>query len=147
MINKHPQPVDDCPCFEDSIAFVSSVLGVLLGEWHTVQFGLLPNKNSSGSGEWNNWSISLGFAALKLFFGDHFWRIVAHLSTNSYVLLQAFLLSSSGVLLLRLCFTLFSPQHSALQRSFLHCRIVAFTHPPRITSASLAKEDYTLFPV
>ncbi|KAA1478163.1 hypothetical protein DENSPDRAFT_845349 [Dentipellis sp. KUC8613] len=31
MVNQHPQPVDDCPCFEDAIAFVSVVLGILLG--------------------------------------------------------------------------------------------------------------------
>ena len=86
MINKHPQPVDDCPCFEDSIAFVSSVLGVLIGEWHIVQFGLLKNKNSSGGGEWNNWSIWLGFAALKLFFGESLSVYCCRLSTNSHSL-------------------------------------------------------------
>lgn len=69
MINQHPQPVDDCPCFEDSIAFVSSILGVLLGKWHAVNFGLLQNKSSSDGEEWNDWSLWLTFAALKLFFG------------------------------------------------------------------------------
>ncbi|KAL0957978.1 hypothetical protein HGRIS_000155 [Hohenbuehelia grisea] len=32
-VNQHPQPVDDCPCFEDAIAFGSVVLGALLGRW------------------------------------------------------------------------------------------------------------------
>ncbi|THH18859.1 hypothetical protein EW146_g2215 [Bondarzewia mesenterica] len=32
-VNQHPQPVDDCPCFEDAIAFISVMLGVLLGKW------------------------------------------------------------------------------------------------------------------
>ncbi len=32
-VNQHPQPVDDCPCFEDAIAFGSVVLGALLGKW------------------------------------------------------------------------------------------------------------------
>ncbi|EIM81915.1 uncharacterized protein STEHIDRAFT_103330 [Stereum hirsutum FP-91666 SS1] len=31
LVNQHPQPVDDCPCFEDAIAFISVMLGVLLG--------------------------------------------------------------------------------------------------------------------
>ncbi|TFY75702.1 hypothetical protein EWM64_g8311 [Hericium alpestre] len=30
-VNQHPQPVDDCPCFEDAIAFMSVDLGILLG--------------------------------------------------------------------------------------------------------------------
>lgn len=32
-VNQHPQPVDDCPCFEDAIAFGSVVLGALVGRW------------------------------------------------------------------------------------------------------------------
>jgi hypothetical protein len=34
MINQHPQPVDDCPCFEDAIAFVSVLGGMFLTIWH-----------------------------------------------------------------------------------------------------------------
>ena len=33
MVNQHPQPVDDCPCFEDAIAFMSVALGILLSVW------------------------------------------------------------------------------------------------------------------
>ncbi|KAK0189160.1 sphingosine-1-phosphate phosphatase [Armillaria mellea] len=33
LVNQHPQPVDDCPCFEDAIAFGSVVLGLLVGSW------------------------------------------------------------------------------------------------------------------
>ncbi|KAL4258395.1 Phosphatidic acid phosphatase type 2/haloperoxidase domain-containing protein [Pleurotus pulmonarius] len=32
-VNQHPQPVDDCPCFEDAIAFISVVFGILMGRW------------------------------------------------------------------------------------------------------------------
>lgn len=32
-INQHPQPVDDCPCFEDAIAFGAVVLGAVVGQW------------------------------------------------------------------------------------------------------------------
>jgi len=35
MINQHPQPVDDCPCFEDAIAFNSVILGFWMGLWST----------------------------------------------------------------------------------------------------------------
>ena len=42
MVNQHPQPVDDCPCFEDAIAFLSVVLGDLLGGWALSQYGVTP---------------------------------------------------------------------------------------------------------
>jgi len=42
MVNQHPQPVDDCPCFEDAIAFLSVVLGDLLGSWILSQYGVTP---------------------------------------------------------------------------------------------------------
>ncbi|KAJ8514226.1 hypothetical protein ONZ45_g8224 [Pleurotus djamor] len=32
-VNQHPQPVDDCPCFEDAIAFISVVFGCLTARW------------------------------------------------------------------------------------------------------------------
>ncbi|KAF8156625.1 PAP2 superfamily-domain-containing protein [Crassisporium funariophilum] len=32
-VHKHPQPVDDCPCFEDAIAFASVLLGALVSRW------------------------------------------------------------------------------------------------------------------
>ncbi|KAF5369021.1 hypothetical protein D9758_002980 [Tetrapyrgos nigripes] len=37
-VNQHPQPVDDCPCFEDAIAFLSVVLGYLLSHWFVFYF-------------------------------------------------------------------------------------------------------------
>ncbi|KAJ7020093.1 hypothetical protein C8F04DRAFT_1361006 [Mycena alexandri] len=39
-VKKHPQPVDDCPCFEDAIAFGSVVLGMYVGQWGAVKWGL-----------------------------------------------------------------------------------------------------------
>lgn len=38
LVNQHPQPVDDCPCFEDAIAFISVMLGILLGKWFSAQY-------------------------------------------------------------------------------------------------------------
>ncbi|KAF8552134.1 hypothetical protein OG21DRAFT_1511846 [Imleria badia] len=40
LVHYHPQPVDDCPCFEDAIAFVSVILGIYLARWHSVYAGL-----------------------------------------------------------------------------------------------------------
>ena len=32
-VHVHPQPVDDCPCFEDAIAVLSATLGALVSSW------------------------------------------------------------------------------------------------------------------
>lgn len=39
MVHEHPVPVDNCPCFEDAIAFVSVMLGSILSRWHAAHYG------------------------------------------------------------------------------------------------------------
>ena len=74
MVNQHPQPVDDCPCFEDAIAFVSVGMGSLLARWHAVHWGfdeaffkgVMPGSLGSSSEEIAIWWM---VAAAKMFFG------------------------------------------------------------------------------
>ncbi|KAG1833654.1 PAP2 superfamily-domain-containing protein [Suillus subalutaceus] len=40
LVHYHPHPVDDCPCFEDAIAFASVFLGIALCRWHSVRSGI-----------------------------------------------------------------------------------------------------------
>ena len=37
LIRIHPEPADDCPCFDDSISFAGVVMGIQLGGWHFAQ--------------------------------------------------------------------------------------------------------------
>ncbi|KXT11989.1 hypothetical protein AC579_4633 [Pseudocercospora musae] len=30
----HPEPADNCPCYDDSVAFIGVVMGVSIGTWH-----------------------------------------------------------------------------------------------------------------
>ena len=30
----HPEPADNCPCFDDSVAFIGVVMGIAIGVWH-----------------------------------------------------------------------------------------------------------------
>jgi hypothetical protein len=84
LVHHHPQPVDDCPCFEDSIAILSVVLGVFVSRWVMCysQFGLGEIVVTPGSGwafatnHWTQvervWSDSLiwwSVAALKMAVG------------------------------------------------------------------------------
>jgi len=34
LVRVHPEPADDCPCFDDSVCFAAVFIGVELGIWH-----------------------------------------------------------------------------------------------------------------
>jgi len=87
VINRHPQPVDDCPCFEDAIAFVSVEAGLLLSLWHGRYYGFdlstdfyklhMPGASASGIESYSIWGI---FVLLKIVLGVcavFAWRLVA----------------------------------------------------------------------
>lgn len=40
LVRIHPEPADDCPCFDDSVAFAAVMIGVQFGNWHFAQTGL-----------------------------------------------------------------------------------------------------------
>lgn len=40
LVRIHPEPADDCPCFDDSVAFAGVVIGVEFGSW---TYGKIPN--------------------------------------------------------------------------------------------------------
>ena len=37
LVRVHPEPADDCPCFDDSVAFAGVVIGIYLGSWRFAQ--------------------------------------------------------------------------------------------------------------
>ncbi|KAK7560602.1 sphingosine-1-phosphate phosphohydrolase [Phyllosticta citricarpa] len=37
LVRIHPEPADDCPCFDDSVCFAGVVIGVELASWHFAQ--------------------------------------------------------------------------------------------------------------
>ncbi|KAJ6469356.1 sphingosine-1-phosphate phosphatase [Mycena sanguinolenta] len=95
-VNQHPQPVDDCPCFEDAIALGSVVLGMYVGRWGAVRWGAhVPGAGvvMPGSGwvlsvdgwtaverEWSDVGIWWAATTAKMFFGIFVifaWRLVA----------------------------------------------------------------------
>ncbi|MCJ1224859.1 hypothetical protein MMC12_001505 [Toensbergia leucococca] len=40
LVRVHPEPADDCPCFDDSVAFAGVAIGAELGYWHYSHSGL-----------------------------------------------------------------------------------------------------------
>ena len=39
LVRTHPEPADDCPCFDDSVAFAGVVIGCEVGNWHYAASG------------------------------------------------------------------------------------------------------------
>ncbi|CAE6523518.1 unnamed protein product [Rhizoctonia solani] len=92
LVHRHAEPVDDCPCFEDAIAFVSVVMGAVIARWHFSHFILAPAHLST----WSQYFVSRTpgstfnspydiatfalYAALKMLVGItaiFVWRIIA----------------------------------------------------------------------
>jgi hypothetical protein len=43
LVRIHPEPADDCPCFDDSVSFSGVVVGINIGAWHFAQSGFAIN--------------------------------------------------------------------------------------------------------
>lgn len=67
MVIVHPQPLDDCPCFEDAIAFLSVIMGLVTARWVCVRHGLLPKDDNPLSGGLYSQSEAIVEPALELF--------------------------------------------------------------------------------
>ena len=102
LVHRHPEPVDDCPCFEDAIAFMAVVMGTFLTRWYFAVNGYderffvhrMPGKLSGTWPEmWAWWST----ATAKMFIGTSYISIVSAESPHT---IQASLQSSYGVSLL-----------------------------------------------
>ena len=39
LVRIHPEPADDCPCFDDSVSFAGVMIGVEFGNWHYASSG------------------------------------------------------------------------------------------------------------
>jgi hypothetical protein len=39
LVRVHPEPADDCPCFDDSVAFAGVMIGLEAGTWHVARSG------------------------------------------------------------------------------------------------------------
>lgn len=40
LVRIHPEPADNCPCFDDSVAFAGVMIGAEFGNWHYARSGL-----------------------------------------------------------------------------------------------------------
>ncbi|KAI0824912.1 PAP2-domain-containing protein [Trametes gibbosa] len=97
LVHKHPQPVDDCPCFEDAIAFISVIMGEFLARWYMHHHGydesffVRPMPGSTWA-TWADIATWWAFAVIKMVIGVLtivIWRMAAK-SFSHFVLPPTF---------------------------------------------------------
>ncbi|WVQ75462.1 hypothetical protein IAR50_005087 [Cryptococcus sp. DSM 104548] len=81
LIHWHPEPMDDCPCFEDAIAVLSVILGCILVQWVPLG-GVAPWLQPINPGAFFSYDpitqVVVGIARLGLGLGLMFaWRLLA----------------------------------------------------------------------
>jgi hypothetical protein len=69
MIRINPEPADDCPCFDDSVAFCGVLMGINLGAWHYAQTGLALDYPIPSTAPFELEKIGLLKATLRIFLG------------------------------------------------------------------------------
>lgn len=82
IISLHPQPVDDCPCFEDAIAFLAVAAGIALGQWGSPAILFIPahTLGSLDSTDVRSTALWAGTALVKIVVGVaaiFAWRLLA----------------------------------------------------------------------
>ena len=64
LVRIHPEPADDCPCFDDSVAFAGVVIGMSIATWHFAQTSIAWNKHGLAAVPFDY--NSLGFARVLM---------------------------------------------------------------------------------
>ncbi|PNS18433.1 Dihydrosphingosine 1-phosphate phosphatase [Sphaceloma murrayae] len=76
----HPEPADNCPCFDDSVSFAGTVVGVNLGHWHFAKSAFAWPEPVLGTIPFSLASIGWFRTALRLLVGViliYLWRATA----------------------------------------------------------------------
>ncbi|KAJ5893687.1 Dihydrosphingosine 1-phosphate phosphatase [Penicillium taxi] len=69
LVRIHPEPADDCPCFDDSVAFAGVSLGVDVGSWYFTHSDLAWSEPLPGTIPYNYEGIGLAKTAIRLVVG------------------------------------------------------------------------------
>jgi len=80
LVRVHPEPADDCPCYDDSVSFAGVIIGVQAGNWHFAQSGYASNEPVYGAIPFSLKEAGLFKATLRLLLGVvvvFAWRALA----------------------------------------------------------------------
>ncbi|KAI1819021.1 PAP2 superfamily-domain-containing protein [Xylaria intraflava] len=73
LVRVHPEPADDCPCFDDSVCFAGVMIGLEVGTWHFAQSPLAAIPFDLGALGWLPVILRILFGVFVVFV----WREVA----------------------------------------------------------------------
>ncbi|KAJ5106802.1 Dihydrosphingosine 1-phosphate phosphatase [Penicillium angulare] len=69
LVRIHPEPADDCPCFDDSVAFAGVTLGIDVGSWYFTQSSLAWSEPLPGTIPYRYESLGLVKTVIRLIVG------------------------------------------------------------------------------
>lgn len=69
LVRIHPEPADDCPCFDDSVAAAGVIIGVELGCWHFHQSGYAWSQPSPATVPFDLEALGWPKVVLRIVFG------------------------------------------------------------------------------
>jgi hypothetical protein len=69
LVRIHPEPADDCPCFDDSVSFAGVVIGAQIGAWHYARTGLSLDVPIPSTVPFHLGSIGILRATLRIILG------------------------------------------------------------------------------
>lgn len=69
LVRIHPEPADDCPCFDDSVAFAGCLMGIEGGFWHYARSGFAWNTSIPATVPYNLEEIGWPKAILRIVVG------------------------------------------------------------------------------
>lgn len=69
LVRIHPEPADDCPCFDDTVSFVSVVIGINVGAWHYAMTGLAIDDPIPSTNPFRLETVGLPRATLRILLG------------------------------------------------------------------------------
>ncbi|RHZ49650.1 PAP2 domain protein [Aspergillus thermomutatus] len=69
LVRIHPEPADDCPCFDDSVAFAGVIIGVQLACWHFAKSSIAWSEPSPATIPFRYQDLGLIKTVLRFFLG------------------------------------------------------------------------------
>ncbi|KIX10441.1 uncharacterized protein Z518_01523 [Rhinocladiella mackenziei CBS 650.93] len=69
LVRVHPEPADDCPCFDDSVSFAGVIIGCEYGVWHFAQTSYAWSYPAKGTVPFNLAKMGYVVAVVRILLG------------------------------------------------------------------------------
>ncbi|XHG04509.1 hypothetical protein AWENTII_007776 [Aspergillus wentii] len=69
LVRIHPEPADDCPCFDDSVAFAGVMIGAQVAYWHFARTSVAWSEPSPSTIPYRYESLGLSKTAMRIILG------------------------------------------------------------------------------